>query len=90
VEIHALEAPGAKVRLLLCNATSGLSDLEEAWVVHSLYREDRLDQSSARARPTAAAIGTRSHPSGRRAPATRANCFSTGDIVGYPDVTYSD
>ena len=28
VEVHALEAAGAKVRLLLCNAAAGLSDLE--------------------------------------------------------------
>jgi hypothetical protein len=44
VEVHALGAAGAKVRLLLCNAQAGLSDLEEAWVVRSLYREDKLDQ----------------------------------------------
>jgi ParB-like chromosome segregation protein Spo0J len=44
VEVHALEAAGAKVRRLLCNATTGLSELEEAWVVRSLYREDKLDQ----------------------------------------------
>src|SRR6266540_2073878 len=44
VEVHALDAAGAKVRLLLCNAAAGLSDLEEAWVVASLYREDKLDQ----------------------------------------------
>jgi ParB-like chromosome segregation protein Spo0J len=44
VEVHALDAAGAKVRLLLCNAVSGLSDLEVAWVVRSLYREDKLDQ----------------------------------------------
>jgi ParB-like chromosome segregation protein Spo0J len=44
VEVHTLDAPGAKVRLLLCNATAGLSDLEIAWVVRSLYREDKLDQ----------------------------------------------
>jgi hypothetical protein len=31
------------VRLLLCNAAAGLSDLEEAWVVASLYREDKLN-----------------------------------------------
>ena len=44
VEVHALDAAGAKVRLLRCNATAGLSALEEAWVVRSLYREDKLDQ----------------------------------------------
>jgi ParB-like chromosome segregation protein Spo0J len=44
VEVHALDAAGAKVRLLLCNEASGLSDLEVAWVVRSLYREDKLEQ----------------------------------------------
>lgn len=44
VEVHALDAPGAKVRLLRCNANSALSDLEEAWVVRSLYRDDKLTQ----------------------------------------------
>lgn len=44
VEVHALDAAGAKIRLLLCNATTGLSDIEEAWVVRSLYREDKIDQ----------------------------------------------
>jgi ParB-like chromosome segregation protein Spo0J len=44
VEVHALESAGAKVRLLLCNATAGLTDLEEAWVVRSLYRDDKVDQ----------------------------------------------
>jgi ParB-like chromosome segregation protein Spo0J len=44
VEVHALDGAGAKVRLLLCNATAGLSDLEVAWVVRALYREDKVDQ----------------------------------------------
>jgi len=44
VEVHELDAAGAKVRLLWCNAASGLSELEVAWVVRSLYREDRLGQ----------------------------------------------
>ena len=44
VEVHALDAAGAKVRLLSCNAASGLSELEVAWVVRSLYREDGLGQ----------------------------------------------
>lgn len=44
VEVHGLDAAGAKVRLVLCNAASGLSDLEQAWVVRSLYREDKVDQ----------------------------------------------
>jgi hypothetical protein len=44
VEVHALDAAGAKLRLLSCNEMTGLSDLEVAWVVRSLYREDKLDQ----------------------------------------------
>lgn len=43
-EVHTLDATGAKVRLLRCNAGQGLSDLEEAWLVRSLYREDALNQ----------------------------------------------
>jgi ParB-like chromosome segregation protein Spo0J len=44
VEIHDLDAVGAKVRLLCCNTGTGLADLEEAWLVRSLYRDDRLNQ----------------------------------------------
>lgn len=44
VEVHALDAAGAKVRLVGCNAAAGLSDLEEAWLVRSLYRDDHLSQ----------------------------------------------
>jgi ParB-like chromosome segregation protein Spo0J len=44
VEVHALDSAGAKVRLLCCNASTGLAELEEAWLVRSLYREDRLTQ----------------------------------------------
>jgi ParB-like chromosome segregation protein Spo0J len=44
VEVHALDPAGAKVRLLRCNAASGLSELEEAWLVRSLYRDDKLHQ----------------------------------------------
>jgi ParB-like chromosome segregation protein Spo0J len=43
-EVHALDAVGAKVRLWRCNAGAGLSDLEEAWLVRSLYREEALNQ----------------------------------------------
>lgn len=43
-EVHALDAAGAKVRLFRCNTGSGLSDLEEAWLVKSLYRDDQLSQ----------------------------------------------
>jgi hypothetical protein len=44
VEVHALDSVGAKVRLWRCNTVGGLSELEEAWVVRSLYREDHLSQ----------------------------------------------
>lgn len=44
VEVHELDAVGAKVRLLGCNVGAGLSEIEEAWLVRSLYREDRLSQ----------------------------------------------
>jgi len=44
VEVHTLDAAGAKVRLLCCNASAGLSEIEEAWLVRSLYREDRIKQ----------------------------------------------
>ena len=44
VEVHALEAAGAKVRVLRCNASAPLCDLEEAWLVRSLYRDDDLGQ----------------------------------------------
>lgn len=44
VEVHGLDAAGAKVRLLCCNAGTGLAEIEEAWLVRSLYREDRLSQ----------------------------------------------
>lgn len=44
VEVHQLDSAGAKVRLLCCNADASLAQLEEAWLVRSLYREDRLSQ----------------------------------------------
>jgi ParB-like chromosome segregation protein Spo0J len=44
VEVHGLDAAGAKLRLLCCNAGAGLSELEEAWLVRSLYRENQLNQ----------------------------------------------
>lgn len=44
VEVHDLDTTGAKVRLLCCNAGAGLAELEEAWLVRSLYREDHLNQ----------------------------------------------
>lgn len=44
VEVHGLDTVGAKIGLLCCNAASGLSELEEGWLVRSLYREDGLSQ----------------------------------------------
>lgn len=44
VEVHQMDAPGAKVRMWRCNAGAGLSELEEAWLVKSLYREDQISQ----------------------------------------------
>jgi hypothetical protein len=44
VEVHGLDAAGAKVRLLCCNASTNLAELEEAWLVRSLYREEGLSQ----------------------------------------------
>jgi len=44
VEVHGFDAAGAKVRLLCCNARGGLDEIEEAWLVRSLYREERLSQ----------------------------------------------
>lgn len=44
VEVHELDSAGAKVRLLRCNSAAGLSELEEAWLVRSLYRDDKLNQ----------------------------------------------
>ena len=43
-EVHVLDSAGAKVRMLRCNEASGLSELEEAWLVRSLYRDDALTQ----------------------------------------------
>jgi len=45
VEVHQIDAPGAKLRLWRCNVGVGLSDLEEAWLVRSLHRDDRLSQA---------------------------------------------
>jgi ParB-like chromosome segregation protein Spo0J len=45
VDVHDLQSSGAKVRLLCCNASTALAQLEEAWLVRSLHREDRLSQS---------------------------------------------
>ena len=44
VEVHTLDAAGAKVRLLTCNAGAQLTELEVAWVVRSLHREEKVSQ----------------------------------------------
>lgn len=43
-DLHPLDSAGAKVRLLCCNAGAPLAELEEAWLVRSLYRDDGLNQ----------------------------------------------
>lgn len=43
-EVHQLDAAGAKVRLLRCNVGQALTEMEEAWLVRSLYRDDKLSQ----------------------------------------------
>ena len=43
-EIHEVPGPAAKLLLWQSNARQELSDLEEAWLVRALYREDRLNQ----------------------------------------------
>lgn len=43
-EVQQVDAAGAKVRLWRCNAGAGLSELEEAWLVRALYRDDKLTQ----------------------------------------------
>jgi ParB-like chromosome segregation protein Spo0J len=44
VYVHPVDAPGAKVGLLRSNEGTKLSELEEAWLIRSLYREDKLSQ----------------------------------------------
>jgi ParB family transcriptional regulator, chromosome partitioning protein len=43
-EVHAVTGPAAKLLLWHSNARQALSDLEEAWLVRALYRDDRLTQ----------------------------------------------
>src|SRR5258705_10245018 len=43
-EIHEVTGPAAKLLLWHSNARQQLTDLEEAWLVRALYREDRLNQ----------------------------------------------
>lgn len=44
VEVHPARWSEAKLMVLHSNRSQGLSDLEQAWVVRSLYREDQLSQ----------------------------------------------
>lgn len=39
-----LERAGAKVAMLILNASQKLSEIEEGWLIRSLHREDRLSQ----------------------------------------------
>ena len=43
-EVQELDAAGAKVKLWRCNAGAGLTEIEEAWLVRALYRDDKLTQ----------------------------------------------
>ena len=43
-EVQQVDAEGAKVRLWRCNAGAGLTEIEEAWLVRALYRDDKLTQ----------------------------------------------
>jgi ParB/RepB/Spo0J family partition protein len=43
-EIHEVTGAAAKLLLWHSNARQQLSDLEEAWLVRALYREDKLNQ----------------------------------------------
>jgi len=62
-EIHEVPGPAAKLLLWQSNARRELSDLEEAWLVRALYREDRLNQlqiaQAGRATGRSAARGQR-------------------------------
>lgn len=43
-EVVVLDAAGAKLRMVRSNEGTGLSEVEEAWLVRSLYRQDGLSQ----------------------------------------------
>ena len=43
-EVHEVSGPAAKLLLWQSNARQALSDLEEAWLVRALYRDDRMTQ----------------------------------------------
>lgn len=42
VDVHSAEA---KMRMCQCNRSRGLSELEEAWVIRAMHRDDKLMQS---------------------------------------------
>lgn len=44
VEVHDAHGVAAKMFLWQSNQSEGLSELEQAWVIRSLYREERLTQ----------------------------------------------
>ncbi len=46
VHVLAVDVVGAKVAIDALHHHGGLTELEEAWLVRSLYREDKLDQPS--------------------------------------------
>jgi ParB-like chromosome segregation protein Spo0J len=43
-EIHEVRGPATKLLLWQSNSRDSLSDLEQAWLVRALYRDDRLTQ----------------------------------------------
>jgi len=53
-EVHtqtlAVDVAGAKIAIAFLHERSGLTELEEGWLVRSLYREDRLSQPEIGAR----------------------------------------
>lgn len=44
VQVVALDLPEAKASILVANARTTFDELEEGWLIRSLYREDRLTQ----------------------------------------------
>lgn len=43
-EVQLVDGAGAKVLLWRCNAGAGLTEIEEAWLVRAMYRDDKLTQ----------------------------------------------
>jgi ParB-like chromosome segregation protein Spo0J len=44
VQIEELDSAAAKLRLWQSNSGQGLTEIEEAWVIRALYRDDHLNQ----------------------------------------------